>query len=143
MFSLPQEVLSHKLSSLFNDKLIQEGIACFPLKEKYKKKIKEIKNIFRASYNDTPYTLIKKLNPIIRGWTNYFNMSQSYYLRNRLSYALYRFVWLWAKRKHPRWGKKRITRYYFLPPRKLRKGWASPANTWSSIYNEFEGGKYY
>jgi RNA-directed DNA polymerase len=51
----------------FNDKLNQEGIACFPQKENYLKKIKEIKNIFRRSYNDTAYTLITKLNPIIRG----------------------------------------------------------------------------
>jgi RNA-directed DNA polymerase len=142
----------------FNDKLNKEGIACFPLKDNYMKKIKEIKNIFRISYNDTAYTLITKLNPIIRGWANYFNMSQSYYLRNRLNYALYRFIWLWAKRKHPRWGKKRIARFYFLAPIKLRKGWTSSTNTYysgnhkkwifrgftkrSSIYNEFEGGKY-
>jgi group II intron reverse transcriptase/maturase len=87
----------------FNDRLNLNGIACFPEKENYMTKVKEIKDIFRKSQNDTAYTLITKLNPIIRGWANYFNMSQSYYLRNRLVYALYRFVWIWAKRKHPRW----------------------------------------
>jgi len=57
---------SHKYNQ-FNDKINQEGIACFPQKERYMKKVKEIKNIFRKSYNDTAYALITKLNPIIRG----------------------------------------------------------------------------
>ena len=32
-----------------------------------RKKIKEIKDIIRKSYSDSAYTLITKLNPIIRG----------------------------------------------------------------------------
>jgi RNA-directed DNA polymerase len=152
-----QKRFSYKYNQ-FNDRINKEGIACFPQKESYMNKVREIKDIFRKSYNDTAYTLITKLNPIIRGWASYFNMSQSYYLRNRLNYVLYRLIWIWAKHKHPRWGKRKIARHYFLAPTKLRKGWTSPANPYysgnrkkwifrgftkrSSIYNDFEGGKY-
>jgi RNA-directed DNA polymerase len=142
----------------FNNNINREGISCSPQKENYIKKVKEIRDIFRKSLNDSAYTLITKLNPIIRGWANYFNMSQSYYLRNRMNYALYRYVWLWARRKHPRWGKKRIALHYFILPNKLRKGWRKSENNYytgnhkkwifrgftknPSIYNEYKGGKY-
>jgi len=61
-----QKKFSHKYNQ-FNDNINKEGIACFPQKENYIKKVKEIRDIFRKNYNDTAYTLITKLNPIIRG----------------------------------------------------------------------------
>jgi len=135
----------------FNDRLNKEGISCYPMKENYIKIVKELRDIFRKNMNNTAYTLITKLNPKIRGWANYFNMSQSYYLRNRLCYVLYRYVWLWAKRKHPRLGKKRIALCYFLMPKLLRNKYYTGNNKkWIfrgytkrlSIYNESDKGKY-
>lgn len=144
--------------NMFNERLNKEGISCYPNKENYVKIVKELRDVFRKNINDSAYTLISKLNPKIRGWANYFNMSQSYYIRNRLNYVLYRFVWIWARRKHPKWGKKKIAKYYFLKPKGLKKineiefssyytgnhkKWIFRGFTKNpSIYNDFEKGKY-
>jgi hypothetical protein len=52
---------------LFNDRQGKEAIVCYPQKKKVEGIIKKTKTIFEASYNLTAYTLIAKLNPIIRG----------------------------------------------------------------------------
>jgi RNA-directed DNA polymerase len=117
-----------------------------------------LRAIFRTSYNLTAYSLIAKLNPIIRGWAAYFNLSQSYGIRNRVNYALYRYIWNWATHKHPRWGRREIAHQYFLKST-LRgpggsslgynssvfgrtKKWTFRGQTLNnSIFNQFTGGK--
>ena len=78
---------------LFHDRQDMEGIACYPQRMKYRNIVSKIRSIVRSSYNLTAYTLISKLNPIIRGWSNYFNMGQSYGDRNKLNYNLFKFTW--------------------------------------------------
>jgi RNA-directed DNA polymerase len=142
----------------FRDRAGREGIACYPQKERVSKFQSKLKAIFKTSYNLTAYSLIAKLNPIIRGWAAYFNLSQSYDIRNRVNYALYRYIWDWAAHKHPRWGRRDIARQYFLKPT-LRdpggsslgynsselgriKKWTFRGQTLNnSIFNQFTGGK--
>jgi hypothetical protein len=116
----------------------------------------KLKAIIAKSTNLTAATLIAKLNPIIRGWAQYFNLSQSYYVRNRMNAELIRLTFAWARRKHPRWGKTKIAQRYFIKNRKLTEstlgemdyttgndnkwvftGWVDP-----SIYTESKGGKF-
>jgi hypothetical protein len=54
------------------------------------------------------------LNPIIIGWANYFNMGNSARFRDYVRQALWKLCWSWSKRKHKKWGKKKIAKYYFL-----------------------------
>jgi len=61
-----QEKFSNKYN-LFHDNTGQEGIACYPQKEKVQELLSKLKQIFKSSQNSTAYTLISKLNPIIRG----------------------------------------------------------------------------
>ena len=150
-----QQRFSNKYN-LFHDNIGQEGIACYPQKGKVQELLSKLKQIFKSSNNLTAYTLISKLNPIIRGWAGYFNLSQSYASRNRINYALYRYAWLWAIKKHPKWGKKAIALRYFLKsPKELHestdylnyigsspKKWIFRGKTlFNSIYNNFKGGK--
>jgi RNA-directed DNA polymerase len=56
--------------------------------------------------------LIKNLNPIIRGWCNYFSIgtpSKSFY---RMDYQLYWKLRRWAKRRHPNKGEYWINKYW-------------------------------
>ena len=148
-----QEKFSNKYN-LFHDNIGQEGIACYPKKEKVQELLSKLKQIFKSSQNSTAYTLISKLNPIIIGWARYFNLSKSYASRNKINYALYRFAWLWARKKHPRWGKKSIALKYFLKKEMQEssydlnylgsspKKWIFRGRTlFNSIYNNFKGGK--
>ena len=130
--------------------------ACYPQKKKYQAIMGKLKAILAKSTNLTAYTLISKLNPIIRGWAQYFNLSKSYYVRNRMNGELFRLTFAWARRKHPRWGKTNIAKRYFIKNRKLTvstlgdmdyttgndKKWVFTGYTQSeSIYSESKGGK--
>jgi len=90
------------------------GIALYPNRKKVLDVIKRIKFIFKVSSNFSAYNLIVKLNPIIRGWSNYFNMANSSHYRDTVRNAVFRLTWLWARKKHRRWGRKLIASNYFL-----------------------------
>ena len=101
-------------SRLFHDRQNKEAIVCYPQETKVKAINNKIRDIIESNYNATAYSLISKLNPVIRGWCQYFNLGQSYQCRNKLNYQLYTLTQKWAKRKHPKWGKIRIAKTYFL-----------------------------
>jgi RNA-directed DNA polymerase len=54
-------------AKMFNDRQGREAIVCYPQKGKYEGIIEKTRTLFETSYNLTAYTLIAKLNPIIRG----------------------------------------------------------------------------
>ena len=95
----------------------KSGIALYPNKEKVKNFIQKLKNIYNNSLNLDAITLINKLNPIIRGWSNYYNMENSSHYRSVVRNSLYLISWRWIKRKHPTLGKKILAKIYFLTPK--------------------------
>nr|YP_010121826.1 hypothetical protein KQ509_mgp04 [Monilinia fructicola]QRF72202.1 hypothetical protein [Monilinia fructicola] len=90
------------------------AIALYPNREKLIKFISHVKDIVHASQNLSAIELISKLNPVIRGWANYYNLDNSSHYRSVLRQALYRLMWLWMRKKHPTLGKKDLTNMYFL-----------------------------
>lgn len=90
------------------------GIALYPNKVKVRNFIKKLSSIFRASNNLTAAELITKLNPIIRGWANYYNLDNSSHYRSVVRRALYLNCWNWMQRKHPTLGKRALANMYFL-----------------------------
>lgn len=139
---------------LFHDRQGKEAITTYPQKDKYKKVSEKLRKIFEKSYNLSSYSLIAEINPIVRGWAQYFNLAQSYGTRNKLNYLLYKMAWKWAEHKHPRWGRIKIARRYFLNPiEKTKNLWRNAktgnTNKWvfkgftynESIFNESKGGK--
>jgi RNA-directed DNA polymerase len=75
----------------FKERIGQNGIALYPLKNKVYNIIAKLREIFRESYNDTAYTLISKINPILRGWYGYYNLSQSTKYRGYVRQAVFSF----------------------------------------------------
>jgi RNA-directed DNA polymerase len=69
-----------------------------------------IKSVFRTQIS--MIAMIKKLNPIIRGWTNYYRRSHhSQRDFARLSNYIYTLWWIWSGKIHPykskRWRKRK------------------------------------
>ncbi len=57
--------------------------------------------------------VIWKLNPILRGWTNYHRTVASKSTFRRMDHELFKMQWRWAKRRHPEKGAKWIKGKYF------------------------------
>lgn len=93
-------------------------IALYPNRDKVINFINKLKEIIKSSKNLSAMELISKLNPIIRGWAQYYNMENSSRYRSMARNALYNIVWDWMREKHPTLGKKKLANMYFLTTKK-------------------------
>ncbi len=100
--------------NVFYTKGYKGGIALYPNKEKVRNFIKKLSSIFDNSNNLTAVELIMKLNPIIRGWANYYNLDNSTHYRSIVRRSLYLNCWKWMTKKHPTLGKRTLAKMYFL-----------------------------
>jgi RNA-directed DNA polymerase len=82
-----------------------------PSMESMKSHLQEIKQILK--YTNQGKVVIAKLNPIIRGWCNYFKTGTSTVAFVRMRKLLYQNLYNWARRKHPTRGKKYLYEKYF------------------------------
>lgn len=57
--------------------------------------------------------LLRKLNPIIRGWANYYRHGASKRSFDRLDHHIHWQLWRWAKRRHPTKSARWKVRKYF------------------------------
>ena len=69
----------------------------------------EIKNLSGVEQE----VLIKKLNPILRGFANYYKGVVSKETFSYISYRLWQYLWRWAKRRHPNKNTKWVRKRYF------------------------------
>jgi RNA-directed DNA polymerase len=56
---------------------------------------------------------IKKLNPILRGFANYYRGVVSKETFSYISYRVWQYLWRWAKRRHPNKNTKWVRKRYF------------------------------
>lgn len=57
--------------------------------------------------------LIRKLNPVIRGWVNYHRYVVSAETFSWIDYQIYKCLWQWATRRHRHKGRKWIAKKYW------------------------------
>ncbi len=84
-----------------------------PEKEKVLTKLKEIRGWLRQNLNASPEEVINYLNPIIRGFTNYYRFVCSKEVFNYFDSEIWRAIYRWCKRRHPNKGRKWVARKYF------------------------------
>ena len=70
---------------------------------------KEIKVVNGAKQED----LIAKLNPILRGFANYYKGQVSKETFSYISSRVWQYLWRWAKRRHPNKNSKWVYKSYF------------------------------
>ncbi len=80
-------------------------------------KIRETVKKARAWTQDA---LIKALNPIIRGWTNYHRHNVAAETFQKLDDYLWTVTWRWGRRRHPNKGYRWIARRYWQPEESRR-----------------------
>lgn len=82
-----------------------------------KKKISRIKNKIRLIFIDRtigkPIDLIRKLNPILRGWSNYYSCVVSSRTFNYVSSYVWIHLWKWIRKLHPTRNATWLVEKYF------------------------------
>jgi RNA-directed DNA polymerase len=72
----------------------------------------KVRAICKAGTSHTQTDLIRHLNPIIRGWANYYRHVVSSRVFNDIDSAVWKATWKWARRRHPtrkpQWVKNRF-----------------------------------
>lgn len=67
----------------------------------------------KAMSATTQEDLISKLNPILRGFANYYKGGVSNETFNYISHRIWEYLWRWSKRRHPNKGKEWVRKRYF------------------------------
>ncbi len=73
---------------------------------------RNVRTISRQGRNQPLAVLLHRLNPVLRGWTNYFRHGASKTTFNYLNAFSWRRVVRWIRRKHPRASWKKLRRLY-------------------------------
>jgi RNA-directed DNA polymerase len=79
-----------------------------PSKEAIKRQTEKIGKIINAHKSASQQALIGKLNPIIKGWANYFSAFVSARTFSKLDHIVYQQLLAWGKYTHPRTPVKHI-----------------------------------
>jgi RNA-directed DNA polymerase len=84
-----------------------------PTKEKCQAHHKQIAEVILAHRGASQKKLIGKLNPIVKGWANYYSTVSSKKAFSKLDDQLFDTLQNWAKRRHRNKGKKWIASKYW------------------------------
>jgi RNA-directed DNA polymerase len=84
-----------------------------PSKDKQKEQYNRIMSVIDAHKSAPQAALIKHLNPIIRGWANYYSTVVSKETFTRVDSLIFRKIQAWAKRRHPNKSGYWVTRKYW------------------------------
>lgn len=92
----------------YKDKLLTK-----PSKKNYKAIVDKVRSIIKSNATCRQEDLIRQLNPVIRGWVNYQKYNVSHEAFERFDFDVWRSLWRWCYRRHPKKGKKWIAKRYF------------------------------
>ena len=93
---------------------------------------KAIKDVIMENKQVKTDGLIYKINSITRGWAIYFRYCSSWKASSHLDNLIFRWIWKWCYRRHPRKGKRWIMKKYYT----LQKGnkWRLMGKHWTKLF---------
>ncbi|PSB56700.1 group II intron reverse transcriptase [Chamaesiphon polymorphus] len=97
----------------FNHRHYNDTILIKPSKQKVLEFCKRIGGIIKDLNGYEQEVVIRKLNPILRGFANYYKGQVSKKAFSYISNRVWKYLWSWAKRRHPNKGRRWIKKQYF------------------------------
>jgi RNA-directed DNA polymerase len=91
----------------------EEKLLTVPQKEKVLKHTRAIRSYLDAHKQTPAGQVIKELNPVIRGWANYYRHSTAKDVFSKVRDAQWHMLWNWAKRRHPNKSSQWVKARYF------------------------------
>ncbi|WP_287687170.1 MULTISPECIES: group II intron maturase-specific domain-containing protein [unclassified Microcystis] len=98
---------------MFNIRQYDGKLLIKPMKEKVPAFCQRIGEEIKALNGTTAEAIIRKLNPILRGFANYYKIGVSKETFAYISQRTWYYLWKWAKRKHPNKSNKWVKKQYF------------------------------
>ena len=86
-----------------------------PSKKNRKTFLDHVRKVVKTNPTSTAGALVRRLNPLIRGWAYYHRHVVSKRVFSSVDNMLYQLMWQWAKRRHPRKRRGWIAKKYFFP----------------------------
>jgi RNA-directed DNA polymerase len=91
----------------------QGKLLTVPQKDKVLKHVRALRSYLDAHKQTPAGRVIKELNPVIRGWANYYRHCAAKHVFQKVRHAQWQMLWRWAKRRHPTKGSKWVKARYF------------------------------
>jgi RNA-directed DNA polymerase len=96
-----------------NVRLLKGKCITRPSKKSVTAFLGKARGIVRANKQATAGSVVVRLNPLIQGWANYHRHAASKETFNSVDTALFRLLWRWARRRHPKKPRRWIREKYF------------------------------
>ncbi len=84
-----------------------------PSKDSVRAHLTHVRGIIKDYPTLSAGNLILRLNPVIRGWAHYHRHVVSKVVFQSVDHAIFQALWRWARRRHPRKGKRWVKAKYF------------------------------
>ncbi len=97
----------------FNIRTYKDKLLIKPADKRIKRFGQKIKDVFEKNKAADAATLINKLNPILRGWANYYKHCCCSRTFSKLNSWVWEKLWRWARRRHSNKSAKWLKRKYF------------------------------
>jgi RNA-directed DNA polymerase len=91
----------------------QGKLLTVPQKDKVLKHLRTIRSYLDAHKQVPAGRAMKDLNPVIRGWANYYRHCVAKHVFQKARHAQWQMLWHWAKRRHPEKSKGWVKARYF------------------------------
>jgi RNA-directed DNA polymerase len=111
----------------FNLRHYNHKLLIKPQKEKVLQFCLKVGNIIKHMAAATQESLIKTLNPILRGFANYYRGVVSKDVFSYIRYRVWRYLWRWARRRHSNKSATWVKQRYFHHPK--RSEWTFACDT--------------
>jgi len=89
--------------------------------------LEKVRGLIDANPTVNQAVLIGLLNPVIRGWANYHRHCVATETFHRVDHEIWRRLWQWAKRRHPKKSRQWVKDRYF--PALGQRDWTFAADT--------------
>jgi RNA-directed DNA polymerase len=89
--------------------------------------LEKVRGLIDANLSVNQAVLIGRLNPVIRGWANYHRHCVAAETFRRVDHEIWRRLWQWAKRRHPKKARQWVKDRYF--PALGQRAWTFAADT--------------
>jgi RNA-directed DNA polymerase len=97
----------------FEVRRFKETLLTKPQKDKVLQHLRSIKVYLKRHQQTEAGQVIRNLNPIIRGWSNYYRHCAGKEAFSKADHRMWEMLWVWAKRRHPNKPAKWVKQRYF------------------------------